>query len=184
MKKTIAPKQSKPKRARLSKIARIAREKTIDEKWCLAYWGMESKDFRSPEMRLSRSFFELRHVDDLELLQRIRREASSGRGTTVRTQTEWAWIKFLEKALGQYSWLAMRKWKPEAFEKLARAMRRIQKHNYPPPSDAHRRCALISCNGNVEDAFLAIKDQETKSDPLNVKRALYRLKKGLFPKDT
>jgi hypothetical protein len=178
MKKKTTPAKPKQKRDRLAKIAKAP---TLDDKFTLARNGMTAKEFYAQEMSLARAFFETRHVDTTELMQRIQHEQAKPGEVTARTEAEYGTLKSAEKRLYHFAWTAARRWKPEMFEALARAMRRIQRHKFPDNHDGWRRCYLIGCNGNVAAAVKCIHwpcDPDLERDKLN------RLKKTLFPKDT
>ena len=147
--------------------------------------NMTTKAFHAPEISLALDFFKLRHVDDKELEQRVKRElaeaikrdAPEGYELSDRTESEFGTLKSAQKRLWRLAWTAMRNWQPESLEKLARAMHRIQRHSFPDSHDAWRRVALIGNKGNVADA---VKSIHWPCDPANEKRKLNRLKKVLF----
>ena len=175
MKKKTSPRQ------RLSKIAKA---KSPREKFVLAHFNMTEAEWMAQEMMIAREFFDARDVQQAELIQRVKKEFSKSKNLTARTESEFLALKSLQKQLTNYTWTAMRLWKPEMLEKLARAMRRIQQHTFPHDFERFRYGALIACNGNVERAYLAVSSREKNSDPADVKRALYRIKRKLFPTDT
>lgn len=181
MKKKTTPAKTKQKRNRLAKIAEA---RTMQDKLLLAHYGMTGAEYSATEMQIARKFFDVRRVDAAELEQRIKRELAKGE-VTAGTETEFCLLKAGQKQLFQYAWTAMRKWQPDMLEKLARAMRKIERHKFPDSRDAHRRAALIANNGNVADAVKSLNwlcDPDLERDKLNrLKRESF---KGLFPKDT
>jgi hypothetical protein len=171
-------KKAPPQRKRLAKIAEA---KTMRDKLLLAHYGMTEAEYHAPEMRIARLFFDTRRVDTGELEQRIKRELATGKEVSVRTETEFTTLKSAEKQLYHFAWTAARKWQPEMFLRLARAMQRIARHKFPDNHDGWRRAYLIGCKGNVADAVKCIHwlcDPDLERDKLN------RLKRTLFPKDS
>jgi hypothetical protein len=182
MKKKPTPAKQKQKRERLAKIAKA---KTMQDKLLLAHYGMAAAEYSAPEMQIARRFFDTRRVDTGELEQRIKQELATGKEVSARTETEFTTLKSAEKMLYRFAWAAARKWQPEMFLKLARAMQKIARHKFPDSHDAHRRAALIANKGNVA---AAVKSLDWLCDPDLERDKLNRLKrksfKTIFPQDT
>jgi hypothetical protein len=170
----------KKKILKRNRLAKIAQAKDLHDKIYLCWKGMTAKDFFSREMSIARDFFETRHIDLSELENRVKRELKAAK-VTLNTEAEWGTIKSAENRLFHFAWKAAREFKPEMFEKLARAMRRFKRHKFPETRDGWRRAYLVGNNGNVTKAVKCIHwncDPDLERDKLN------RLKKTLFPKDT
>jgi hypothetical protein len=145
MKKKPVPGPPIKKRDRLSKIAKAP---VLHDKMTLAVRGMTAAEWYAAEMSLARDLFQTRRIDPRELKHRAEHELSAG-ALTARTEHEVALFRSLEKRLYRFTWTAARQWKPEMLEKLARAMRKIQKHRIPNSSDGLSRTGDSRCNSSA-----------------------------------
>ena len=168
---------------RTSLDLRIREAKSPHDKITLAHHGMDWAEFRAQTTALAREFFQLRRIDPTELEERCKREWNSAGKISLRSEVEWCALSSAKRRIEQFAYGAMMNWRPDAFEKLARAMRAVQRHNEPDKEKAWRRHILIVCNGKVGDALRWIMEQFPDRELESVRRDLRRLKRKLFQPD-